>query len=66
MLGTITTQSITFFPTMDAAQKMAEANGGEAEGFVASASPYRAGKYVIEVRDVDASGKITSFLLGYL
>lgn len=58
--ATITVQTITFFPTEAAAQAIADANGGEAEGFrVVPAS--RAGKFVVVVYDTD-----DGLILGHL
>ena len=54
-------QSITFFSTAEAAEAMAEANGGAAEGFVAAPAKGRPGKFVVQVLDTD-----DGFLLGYL
>jgi hypothetical protein len=50
---TITAQTITFFPNEAAATKIAEANGGEAEGFVVAAAKGREGKFVVRVIDTD-------------
>ena len=54
MHGTILShQTITFFPAETAAKVIAEANGGEAEGFVVTAAKGRPGKFVIQVIDTD-------------
>ena len=55
------TSSTVFFRSEAAAEKVAEANGGEAEGFVVVESKGRPGFYAIEVRDEDDGS-----FLGYL
>lgn len=54
--------SITFFSSKEAAARVADFNGGEAEGFVAAPAVGRPGKYVVKVFDPDD----LSFFLGYL
>jgi hypothetical protein len=54
-------QTITFFPTEKAAAKLAEANGGESEGFVVASAKGRAGKFVVQIIDTD-----DGLLLGHL
>jgi hypothetical protein len=59
--ATISAQSITFFPSFASAVKMAEANGGEANGFVVAPAVGRDGKFVVKVLDTD-----DGFMLGHL
>lgn len=61
MRGTIMVRTITFFPTEAAAKTMAEANGGEADGFVAAPAKGREGKFVVQVVDTE-----DGLLLGHL
>lgn len=61
MLGTIIVNRITFYPSEEAARKIADANGGETEGYRVAPATGRAGKYVIEVLDTE-----DNFKLGYL
>lgn len=61
MRGTIMVQTITFFATEAKAVELAEANGGEADGFVAAPAKGRDGKFAVEVRDTD-----DGLFLGYL
>ena len=51
--ATITTQSITFFPSFESAKKVAHANGGADEGFVVAPAQGRPGKFVVQVIDTD-------------
>lgn len=61
MLGTIMVQTITFFSSVTAAKALAEANGGEADGFVVVPAKGRDGKFVVQVVDTD-----DGLLLGHL
>jgi hypothetical protein len=60
MHGTIINKSITFFPTEAAALKIAEANGGAAEGYTIEEAKAKAGKLVVKV--VDEEGVFVFFL----
>ena len=53
--------TITFFASLAAAEKLAEANGGAAEGFVVAAAVGRPGRFVVQVVDTDDGA-----LLGHL
>jgi hypothetical protein len=46
-------QTTTFFPNREAARKVAQANGGEAEGFIISPATGRPGKFIVQVFDDD-------------
>ena len=59
--GTICTQSITFFASIESATKMAEVNGGAADGFVVAPAVGRPGKFVVKVLDTE-----DGFHLGHL
>lgn len=61
MLTITSAQTITFFPSEAAAVKMAEANGGEDEGFVVVPAKGRDGKFVVQIIDTD-----DGLLLGHI
>ena len=57
----LSNQSIVFFPSLKAAEEMAEINGGAIEGFVAAPAIGRSGRYVVKVVDT-ADGAFIGYL----